>query len=64
VRAALGAGFVAGLPPWGGMSSMEWKSLGHRNRRPSVCHRRPDSDQGDRRQRRGRLRGALEILPL
>lgn len=21
-------GFVSGLPPWGGMSSMEWKSLG------------------------------------
>jgi dipeptidase E len=21
-------GFVAGLPPWGGMTSMEWKSLG------------------------------------
>jgi hypothetical protein len=39
-------------------------AVGHRDRRPGVCHRRPDRDQGDRWHRRCRLRAALEVLPV
>ena len=38
--------------------------VGRRHRGSGVLHRRPDRRQGDRRRRRGRLRGALEAVSL
>jgi hypothetical protein len=40
------------------------RAVGRRNRRPGLRHRRADGHQGDRRHRRGRLRGALAAVPL
>jgi len=40
------------------------REMGGRDRGSGVRNRRPDGHQGDRRHRRGRLRGALEAVPL
>src|SRR3954451_12723180 len=37
--------------------------MGGRDRGSGVRNRRPDGHQGDRRHRRGHLRGALEAVP-
>ena len=42
----------------------ECREMGGRDRGSGVRNRRPDGHQGDRRHRRGRLRGALEAVPL
>lgn len=39
-------------------------AMGRRHLRPRLRHRRPDGHQGDRRRRRGGVRGALEAIAL
>ncbi|MFG6192379.1 Type 1 glutamine amidotransferase-like domain-containing protein [Nonomuraea sp. JJY05] len=40
------------------------REMGRRHRGSGVRHRRPDGHQGDRRHRRGRLRGTVEVPSL